>query len=110
MIAALTLLHARFVAQVPTCPPGTTDPQANCVNLPQVSADSQNLEKILQIVFGIIGAVAVIFIIISALKFITAQGDPQALAKARQSIIYAAIGLAVAVTATVIVTLLLGKV
>lgn len=110
MPPAITLLHARFVAQVPACPRGTTDPESNCVNLPQVTANSQNLEKILQIVFGIIGAVAVIFIILSALKFITAQGDPQALAKARQSIIYAAIGLAVAVSAVAAVTLLLGRV
>ncbi len=83
---------------------------AQCdTGLPTVNADQGALTTIMQIVFGIIGAVAVIIIIIAALNFATAQGDPQKVSKARQTIIYAAIGLGVALSAEAIVTLVIGK-
>ncbi len=78
--------------------------------LPNVTAGSDQLSKVLQIVFGIIGAVALIWVIIAGLQFVTSQGDPQATAKARQTIIYAIIGLVIALSAEVIVKFVLGRV
>ena len=91
--------------------------QVNCdqangtcnTGLPMVSANAANIQHILEIVFGIIAVVALIIIILSALQFVTAQGDPQGVSKARQAIIYAAIGLGVALSAEAIVAFVLSR-
>lgn len=79
------------------------------VGLPKTPADSSTLATILQLTFGIIGAITVLFIIITALKMVVSQGDPQAIAKARQSLIYAAIGLVITISAQLIVTFVIGR-
>ena len=84
--------------------------QACQTGLPTVAADNNAVQTVLQITFGIIGALAIIYIIIGALHFITAQGNPQEAAKARQTIIYSVIGLIVALSAEAIVTFALSKV
>lgn len=82
---------------------------ADEVGLPRVSAEPGFIQTGLQLVFGVIGAVAIIFIIISALRLIVSGGDPQAVAKTRQSIIYAAVGLVIVVSAELIVTFVIGR-
>lgn len=77
--------------------------------LPKVTNTNGGLTTILQITFGIIGALAVLMIVIAGFRFTTAQGNPQSAAKARRTMIYAAIGLAVALSAEVIVTFVLGR-
>ncbi|MGZ6005341.1 MAG: hypothetical protein ACXWLH_04290 [Candidatus Saccharimonadales bacterium] len=72
--------------------------------LPTPAADSSALKSILQIVFGTIGALAVLMITVSGLRFITSSGDPQKATSARNGIIYALIGLLIAITAEAIVT------
>lgn len=104
---SLYLLVSRF-AQYTACDP--TD--KNCksdTGLPKVTANGDTLKLILQYFFGVIAAVAVIFIIINALRYSTSLGDPQANAKIRNSLIFAAVGLVVIMSAELIVTLLLGR-
>ena len=96
----------RFIAQLNNC---TDTISRNCdTTLPTVAADQQTLQTFLQIFFGAIGAITVIIIIISGIKMIIAQGDPQGIAKARQTLIYAVIGLAVVISAEIIVTFVVG--
>lgn len=80
-----------------------------CTGLPTAGASSGNLQHLVQIVLGTLAAVAVLIIVIAGLKFITAQGDPQGTTRARETIIYALVGLAIAVLAEVIVTFVIGK-
>jgi hypothetical protein len=77
--------------------------------LPGVEASSVNVQQIIQIVLASLAAIAVLIIVLAGLKFVTSQGDPQGVAKARQAIIFALIGLAVAVSAEAIVTFALGQ-
>lgn len=72
-------------------------------------APSTFLKVLLQIVFGVIGSVALLIIVISGLRYITAAGDPAAVAKARMTILYAVIGLAVALAGFSIVTLVVSR-
>ncbi len=95
---------------------GDATGQANCgdgntcdTGLPVVGAGSGELTEILQIVFGIIAALAVLMIVIAGLRFITGQSNPQEISKARNTIIYALAGLLVALAAEAIVSLVLGK-
>ncbi|MBI2642612.1 MAG: hypothetical protein HYW97_02095 [Candidatus Wildermuthbacteria bacterium] len=50
-------------------------------------------------VFAIFVAVSIIFIVMGAFEFVTAQGDPAKITKARQSLIYAVIGIVLALIA-----------
>ena len=68
------------------------------------------LQTILTIVFTLLGSVSLIIIMISGIKFMMSRGDPQGVARARETIIYAAIGLAVAVSATTILNFVVGRV
>jgi hypothetical protein len=77
--------------------------------LPTASANSGNLQNGLQIAFAIIGVMAVIMVVIGGLRFALSQGDPQTAAKARRTVMYAVIGLIIAISAEVIVTFVLNK-
>jgi hypothetical protein len=76
-------------------------------NLPHAGASSVQLQEILQIVFAILGALAVLMIVIAGLRFITAQGNPQDIGKARSTIVYSLVGLLVALIAEALVSLTL---
>lgn len=77
--------------------------------LPTVQANQDNLTIAMQITFGIIGGITAVIIMIAAMSMIAAQGEPQKVAKARQTIMFAAVGLAIAISAEAIVTFVLGK-
>lgn len=72
--------------------------------LPNVTADSDRIQTAVSIVFGIMGAVAVLIIVIAGIRFIISRGDPQAIATARRAILYSVIGLVVLVLAFSIVS------
>jgi Type IV secretion system pilin/Family of unknown function (DUF6112) len=63
------------------------------------------LENLINWLFSILIIVAVLFIIIAAYNFVTAQGDPDKVAKARNFILYALVGVAVAVASRGLVAL-----
>ncbi|MCA9330369.1 hypothetical protein KDA11_06980 [Candidatus Saccharibacteria bacterium] len=76
--------------------------------VPQVDGTSSTaIKAVLQLIFAALGSTAVVFVIIGGLKMITSNGDPQALAKTRNTIIYALVGLTVAISAELIVTFVL---
>lgn len=82
----------------------------NQFDLPQVTANGSEIQSILQIVFGIAGALALLMIIISGFRFITSAGSPQEVAKAKNGILYAVAGLAACILAEAIVTFVVGHV
>lgn len=77
--------------------------------LPEVSANDNQLRQGLSIAFGIFAAVAVVVIIIAAINFTTAEGDPDKISRAKKTIIYAAIGLIICLLAEAIVLTVLGR-
>ena len=66
------------------------------------------VKNIISILFWIIGILAVIVIIYAGITFITAAGNPSKVAQAKTMIIYAAIGLVVAILAYAIVNFVVG--
>ena len=81
----------------------------NVAPLPSVET-STVIPTILSIVFGIVGALALLFITISGLRYITSAGDPQKAIQSRDGIVYALIGLAIAISAEAIVSFYVGKI
>jgi hypothetical protein len=73
-------------------------------NLPQAPADSHAVDTVKNITFSIIGGLCLLIISVSGLRYITSAGDPQKAAQARNGVIYALIGLAVALAADAIVS------
>lgn len=57
----------------------------------------------------IVGVASVIMIIVGALRYITSQGQPQSAAAARSTVIYAAIGIVVALLAQALVGFVLNR-
>jgi ABC-type Fe3+ transport system permease subunit len=80
--------------------------------LPQATkvVDNSTIQKILTLVFVAIGAVAVMMVVIGGIKYSASQGDPQAVSKAKGTILYAIIGLVICIMATVIVGFVFGRV
>ena len=73
-------------------------------------ASSSEIQLVLQIIFGLIGSLAVLMIIISGVRYITSAGDPQKVNKAKDGILYSLIGIVVAASAEAIVAFVLGNV
>lgn len=83
---------------------------AGDLNIPDVKADATTIETVVNILFYLAGALSIIFIIIGGLMYIFSAGNPDTAKKARTTIIYALVGLAVTVLAYLIVTVVLGLV
>jgi hypothetical protein len=71
--------------------------------LPTTDADTDTVKTILQIVFGIIGAFALMSTVASGLKYVTSGGDPGKTSEAKKGIIFALVGLMIAISAQAIV-------
>lgn len=79
------------------------------VNIPKSSSggpvplDHRTVEIALQAVFGIAGGIALIMVVIGGLKYINSLGNAQNVAKAKDTILYAIIGLVVCILGSAIV-------
>ena len=97
MLSLLQLATTTTVNLSPVCPTGCGLPQSPSAQ----STDA--LTNVLGIVFAIVGSLALLMITIAGLRYITSAGDPQKAAGARNGIIYASIGLAIAISAEAII-------
>jgi type IV secretion system pilin len=119
VILSVALLAAFAMPALATSSVLAASPKAEiCQGLGQVSGSCSGgssdinhaLKSAINILSFVAGVVAIIMIIISGLKFITAQGDSSGVASARSSLIYALVGLVVAALAQFIVHFVLAKV
>jgi len=67
------------------------------------------IKKSINIFSAIIGIIAVVMVMVGGLKYITSQGDAAATATAKNTILYAAVGLVVVALAQVIVRFVLSR-
>lgn len=77
---------------------------------PVVNANPAAITTILDIVYTIVGAVTLLFITLGGFKYILSAGDPQETNKAKNTIIYATIGLAFVLGAAGITNFVIGKI
>jgi hypothetical protein len=76
----------------------------NEINIPKGGLDESNITMALRLAFGLAGGIALIIITIAGFKYVLSQGNPQETAKAKNTIIYALIGLIVCLFAFSIVS------
>lgn len=72
-------------------------------NLPKAPTNADQIQNIMGVVFGIVGALALLMLVVSGLRYILSSGDPERANKARSGIIYALAGLAITLSAESIV-------
>jgi multisubunit Na+/H+ antiporter MnhB subunit len=77
---------------------------------PTNGASTSEIQSVLDIIFAITGAIALLIITIAGFRYITSRGNPQQTAQAKDAIIYAGIGLAVSMLAYAIVGFVIGQV
>jgi hypothetical protein len=75
-----------------------------------LTGSSGILTQVTSIVLYVVGIAAVIMVIVSGIRMATSNGDPQAFSSARTGLIYALIGLVIAVLARVIVLFIIGRI
>ena len=75
---------------------------------PISGADSVG-NKVVNLIAAVAGFAAVVVIIISGIQFITSSGDPQKVNKAKNSILYASIGLVIVALARIIIFFIVGS-
>lgn len=76
------------------------------LTLPQQTLDAGpdgTISKVLKIVFGVAGGISVLIISIGAFQYVISQGEPNSISKAKNTIIYALLGLIVCILAYAIV-------
>jgi uncharacterized protein YacL len=110
MIGILQQLKVMSAATVANCM--GNDPSVCETGLPHTGDTNGALQIILNWTFGLVAGIAVLVIAFAALRLVIAarDGDPQAISRMRSTILYAAIGLIVALLADSIVYFVLGRV
>jgi hypothetical protein len=78
-------------------------------NKVNISGDKGTLTHILNIIFTIMGALAVLMIIIAGFRYVISDGEPNKVAEIKRSIIYAVVGLIVIASAAAAVNFILDK-
>ena len=67
------------------------------------------LKNVINILLFVAGAISVIVIIVGGIKYVTSAGDSAGVNNAKNTILYAVIGLAIAVMAFAIVNFVIGR-
>lgn len=84
----------------------TIDPKD--VNIPRVEAVNL-IPGLLNTVYWVAGVAAVIVIVIAGIFYSTSEGSPDKIKRAKDAIIYSAVGLAVILTAFIITNFVIGR-
>ena len=83
-----------------------------CAEIGNCSANTPTVDlgfaHITQLLVGLVGMLAVVFIIISALQMILSAGSPKRFQQARESLLYSVVGVVLAIVAYAIVTFVSG--
>ncbi len=87
---------------------GFAESSISLAPLPMVSTDGSEFSTILSILFATLGAICLLVVVIAGFRYIISRGDPQQIARSKDTIIYALVGLVIAVLAFTIVDFVLG--
>ncbi len=79
-------------------------------NIPKNDANNGQIQSVIQLALAVSGAIAVLIITMAGFQYIISQGDPGKIAKAKDTILYAVIGLVLVIMAEVVVRLVISKV
>lgn len=116
-IIALVIGLTLVTPPVPVSAEACNDTPVNCakkglepIDNPGGSSPTlqDNIKIIVNVMMFLLGAIAVIMIIIGGIRYTTSNGDPQQTKSAKDTVLYATIGVVVALIAYAIVNFVLG--
>jgi hypothetical protein len=81
----------------------------NEIGIPRIDLNNSALANALSAVFMLLGGMAVLFMLVGAVRYVTSGGDPKNIKSAKDTILYALVGLVIAASAFTIVQFTLGK-
>jgi nucleotide-binding universal stress UspA family protein len=79
------------------------------LNVPQPELTDNSIKAVLEMVFMAAGGVALLIIMAAGLFYVVSLGNPQSTTKAKNTILYALIGLGVCIFAFTIVRYVIGQ-
>ena len=82
----------------------------NDINIPKPGVSNDTFQTVLQLVFGVMGGAALIVVTVAGLKYVLSQGNPQETAKAKNTILYALVGLGLSISAFTILNFVSDKI
>ena len=77
--------------------------------LPHADTSSAQVTNVLNVAFGIVGSIALLLVTIAGFRFVLSRGNPQKTEQARNTIIYASVGLVITLSAAAIVNFVVGN-
>ena len=78
--------------------------------LPQPSTDTGRVVVIFNLVFSLIGSIALLVVTIAGFRYVLSHGDPSLIAQSKNAIIYSLVGLMVSISGLTIVNFVIGRV
>ncbi len=78
--------------------------------LPSQDLGDSTIHSVLSFVFALAGIIALLMISIAAFRYVISRGDPENTKKAKNTILYAVVGLVIAMSGYGIVTFVFSKV
>jgi len=82
--------------------------QINSNSLPKATVTS-SMPTVLKTVFAFAGVLSVLFVVIGGLRYTLSAGNPSQIKQAKETILYALIGLVLAISAFTVVSFVLGR-
>ncbi len=78
--------------------------------LPDSSLTSGTVQSVLHFIFALAGIIALLFISVAAFRYVISHGDAENIKKAKNTILYAIVGLVIAMSGYGIVTFVFSRV
>ena len=88
----------------------TENPGSNCTNSNATQTINNIIHTIINLLSAVVGIVAVVMIIVGGLRYITSGGNDASVTSAKNTILYAVIGLIIVALAQVLVRFTLNKI
>lgn len=82
--------------------------QVTSNTLPKATVTT-SMPNVLKTVFGLAGILSVLFVVIGGLRYTLSGGDPSQIKQAKETILYALVGLVLAISAFALVSFVLGR-
>lgn len=79
------------------------------INNVKVDLSGTTLQNVFNFILALAGAIAVAFIVFGGIKYILSQGDPNDIKQAKDTILYALVGVVVVVISFMLVNFVIGK-
>lgn len=83
------------------------DPEA--IGIPKINLDDAAMANAISAAFLFIGAMAVFFLLVGAVRYVTANGEQAKITQAKNAILYAIVGIVISVSGFAIVQFVIGR-